>query len=250
MSRTGAWPNRIPAAPPATGRRRMPAVDRDFGLTDEQRQIVGAVRDYVAERVAPAVSGYEERGEFPRDLFAGLGSMGLAGIPFDEHLGGGGQPYLTYAAVLEEIATGSLTLAEALSVHHLSASGVAWYGSDELKARYLPRLLSGEWLGAYALSEASSGSDAASLDDPGREERRRRRVRHRWNEAVHQSSGRSGVLPGHGQDRGRGPEGDQRSPWRGAGRGSGPAGSNPRWDGAHRQCASCSSTGAASRPRT
>ena len=138
-------------------------MDRDFGLSDDQRQIVGAVRDFVAERVAPAASGYEERGEFPRDLFAGLGSMGLAGIPFDEHLGGGGQPYLTYAAVLEEIATGSLTLAEALSVHHLSASGVAWYGSDELKARYLPRLLSGEWLGAYALSEASSGSDAASL---------------------------------------------------------------------------------------
>jgi alkylation response protein AidB-like acyl-CoA dehydrogenase len=138
-------------------------MDRDFGLSEDQRAIVGAVRDFVAERVAPTVAGFEERSEFPRELFHELGRMGLAGIPYDEALGGGGQPYLTYVTVLEEIATGSLTLAEALSVHHLSASGIARYGSDELKGRYLPNLLSGRWLGAYALSEASSGSDAASL---------------------------------------------------------------------------------------
>jgi alkylation response protein AidB-like acyl-CoA dehydrogenase len=138
-------------------------VNRDFGLSEEQRQIVGAVRDIVAERIAPAIGGYEERKEFPRDLFRELGRMGLTGIPYDEAYGGGGQPYLTYLAVLEEVATGSLSLAVTLSVHHLSASGVAWYGSDALKKRYLPKLLSGEWLGAYALSEASSGSDAASL---------------------------------------------------------------------------------------
>src|SRR6186997_282224 len=99
-------------------------MDRDFGLSEDQRAIVGAVRDFVAERVAPAIAGYEERSEFPRELFDELGRMGLAGIPYDEALGGGGQPYLTYVAVLEEVATGSLTLAEALSVHHLSASGI------------------------------------------------------------------------------------------------------------------------------
>jgi alkylation response protein AidB-like acyl-CoA dehydrogenase len=138
-------------------------VDRDFGLSDEQRQVVGAVREFVARRVAPVVAGFEERGEFPRELFAELGRMGLTGIPYDERLGGGGQPFLTYLAVLEELATGSLSLAEALSVHHLSASGIAWFGSDDLQQRYLPRLFAGELLGAYALSEASSGSDAASL---------------------------------------------------------------------------------------
>ena len=138
-------------------------MDRDFGLTDDQREVVGAVRSFVAERVAPESSAREARGEFPRDWFAELGRMGLCGIPYDERHGGGGQPYLTYLAVLEELATGSLTLAEALSVHHLSASAIAWYGSEELRAAYLPRLFAGEWLGAYALSEASSGSDAASL---------------------------------------------------------------------------------------
>jgi alkylation response protein AidB-like acyl-CoA dehydrogenase len=138
-------------------------VERDFGLSEEQREIVGAVRAFVAERAAPAAVDYEDKHEFPRDLFQTLGDMGLAGIPYNEAYGGGGQPFLTYLAVLEEIATGFISLAVGVSVHHLSASGVHGFGSEDLKRRYLPRLLSGEWLGAYALSEASSGSDAASL---------------------------------------------------------------------------------------
>jgi alkylation response protein AidB-like acyl-CoA dehydrogenase len=138
-------------------------VDRDVGLSEDQREIVGAVREFVADRVAPAAAGYEEKKEFPRDLFRQLGEMGLAGIPYEERFGGAGQPFLTYLAVLEEIATGFLSLAITLSVHHLSAFGVHAFGSDDLKQRYLPRLFSAEWLGAYALSEASSGSDAAAL---------------------------------------------------------------------------------------
>jgi alkylation response protein AidB-like acyl-CoA dehydrogenase len=136
---------------------------RDEGLSPEQREVVGLVRTFVADRVAPAIAGYEERKEFPRDLFRRLGEMGLCGIPYDERHGGGGQPFLTYLAVLEELATGSLSLAVGLSVHHLAAFGVDEFGSEDLKRKYLPRLFSGEWLGAYALSEASSGSDAASL---------------------------------------------------------------------------------------
>jgi alkylation response protein AidB-like acyl-CoA dehydrogenase len=138
-------------------------VHRDFGLSDDQREIVGAVREFVAGHAAPAASDFEERKEFPRHLFRQLGDMGLCGIPYDEEFGGGGQPFLTYLAVLEEVAVGFVSLALGLSVHHLSAFGVQGFGSDELKKRYLPRLFSGEWLGAYALSEASSGSDAAAL---------------------------------------------------------------------------------------
>jgi alkylation response protein AidB-like acyl-CoA dehydrogenase len=138
-------------------------VDRDFGLTDDQRDIVLAVREWVGERVLPVVDEHEEKKQFPRELFRQLGEMGLAGIPWDERYGGGGQPFLTYLTVLEEVATGFLSLAVALSVHHLSAFAVHEYGSDALKDQYLPRLCSADWLGAYALSEASSGSDAASL---------------------------------------------------------------------------------------
>ena len=138
-------------------------MDRDFGLSPDQREIVGAVRGFVRERAGPASAGYEEKKEFPRDLFRQLGGMGLGGIPYDERYGGGGQDFLTYVVVLEEIATGFLSLAVTLSVHHLATFGVVGYGSEDLRARYLPRLTSCEWLGAYALSEAASGSDAASL---------------------------------------------------------------------------------------
>jgi alkylation response protein AidB-like acyl-CoA dehydrogenase len=138
-------------------------VHRDFGLSDDQREVVRAVREFVTNEAAPEAAGFEEKKEFPRNLFRRLGEMGLCGIPYGEEFGGGGQPFLTYLAVLEEIAGGFLSLALALSVHHLSAFGVHGFGSEDLKKRYLPRLLSGEWLGAYALSEASSGSDAASL---------------------------------------------------------------------------------------
>jgi alkylation response protein AidB-like acyl-CoA dehydrogenase len=124
---------------------------------------VGAVRAFARERIAPAAAGLEERGEFPGAVFAALGEMGLAGIPYDEKRGGAGLDWLTYLAVLEEIAKASLPLAVTVSVHHLSAFGIDQFGSEDLKTRYLPRMLSGEWLGAYALSEASSGSDAAAL---------------------------------------------------------------------------------------
>ena len=138
-------------------------MERDFGLSPEQREIVGAVRSFVADRVRPEIDGFEERKEFPRDMFGALCDMGLGGIPYSDKHGGGGQPFLTYLSVLEELATGSVSLAVALSVHHLSAYGVHEFGSEELKEKYLPKLFSGEYLGAYALSEASSGSDAASL---------------------------------------------------------------------------------------
>src|SRR5918994_2159782 len=86
-------------------------MDRDFGLTVEQRDLIAAFRAYVADRIRPEIAGFEERGEFPRDHFRDLCAMGLGGIPYEERYGGGGQPYLLYLAVLEEVATGSLSLA-------------------------------------------------------------------------------------------------------------------------------------------
>ena len=138
-------------------------MDRDFGLSAEQRDIVTSVRAFVADRVRAEIAGFETRKEFPRELFGVLCEMGLGGIPYSEKFGGGGQPFLTYLLVLEELATGAASLAAGLSVHHLSAYGIHEFGSESVKEQYLPKLISGEWLGAYALSEAASGSDAASL---------------------------------------------------------------------------------------
>jgi alkylation response protein AidB-like acyl-CoA dehydrogenase len=138
-------------------------MDRDFGLTGEERDLARLARTWADERAAPSAASYEEKKEFPRALFQQLGEMGLSGIPYDERYGGGGQSFLAYLTVVEEVARTYLALAVGISVHHLCAFGIHQFGSDDLKQRYLPRLFSGEWLGAYALSEASSGSDAASL---------------------------------------------------------------------------------------
>jgi alkylation response protein AidB-like acyl-CoA dehydrogenase len=138
-------------------------MDRDFGMSADERDLVGLVRKWADDRAMPAAAGYEEEGRFPRDLFRELGEMGFGGVPYDERYGGGGQSYLLYVAAVEEVARAFLSLGVGVSVHHLCAFGIHQFGSESLKERYLPALFSGEHLGAYALSEASSGSDAASL---------------------------------------------------------------------------------------
>src|SRR5437762_3103830 len=138
-------------------------MDRDFGLSDDERELVALARKWVDERAAPEAASHEEEKRFPRELFAELGQMGLDGIPYDERYGGGGQSYLLYLCVVEEVARGFLSLGVGLSVHHLCAFGIHEFGSEALKERYLPPLFAGDRLGAYALSEESSGSDAASL---------------------------------------------------------------------------------------
>jgi alkylation response protein AidB-like acyl-CoA dehydrogenase len=138
-------------------------MDRDFGLSDDERELVRLVRKWADDRAAPAAASHEEEARFPRELFRELGEMGFGGVPYDERYGGGGQSYLLYVAVVEEVARAFLSLGVGVSVHHLCAYGIHQFGSDALKERYLPPLLAGEHLGAYALSESSSGSDAASL---------------------------------------------------------------------------------------
>jgi alkylation response protein AidB-like acyl-CoA dehydrogenase len=138
-------------------------VDRDFGLPEDVRELVRVARQWASERAAPSAGSYEEKKEFPRELFRELGEMGLLGIPYDERFGGGGQSFLAYLAVLEEVARAYLSLGITVSVHHLCGFGIHEFGSDELKQRYLPAMFSGEWLGAYGLSEPESGSDAGSL---------------------------------------------------------------------------------------
>src|SRR5690606_4110457 len=102
-------------------------------------------------------------GRFPRDLFDQLGRLDLAGLPFPEADGGGGQPYGVYLRVVEELSRAFLAVGLGLSVHTLATWAIAEHASPEARAEVLPRMLSGEWLGAYSLSEPGSGSDAAAL---------------------------------------------------------------------------------------
>jgi hypothetical protein len=131
--------------------------------TDEARDLLELVRTLVRDEVAPNAAAYEERSEFPREIVRLLGRSGLLGLAYPEEYGGAGLPYEVYLQVLEEIATGWAAVALAVSVHTLSCYPVATFGTDEQRKTYLPDMLGGEQLGAYSLSEATSGSDAGSL---------------------------------------------------------------------------------------
>src|SRR5918999_87515 len=132
-------------------------------LDDEQRALVQMVREFCAAEAAPAAATYEERAEDPLALYGKLTELGLTGIPFPEEFGGGGQPYSTYLLVIEEIAYSYLALAIGLSVHTLCAFAVNTFGTDAQRKEVLAKLRTGEWYGAYSLSEPASGSDAGSL---------------------------------------------------------------------------------------
>lgn len=134
-----------------------------LGLTETQRELQEVVRDFVDREARSAAFEYEERSEDPAYLYEKLGKLGLTGIPFDSKYGGGGEPYLTYLLVIEELSRAWVALAIGLSIHTLTGFAIEKYGSDELKQRLLPPMVAGEKFGAYALSEPSSGSDAASL---------------------------------------------------------------------------------------
>ncbi|MBQ1121637.1 acyl-CoA dehydrogenase [Streptomyces sp. A73] len=149
--------------------------------TDEARDLLGLVRDLVQREIKPVAAEQEAAGVFPRETFRLLSEAGLLGLPYPEEYGGGGQPYQVYLQVLEELAAARLTVGLGTSVHSLACHGLAHFGSKQQRTEWLPDMLGGGLLGAYCLSEPSSGSDAAAL--------RTRAVR---------DQGASGAQPGEG----------------------------------------------------
>ncbi|ARX82055.1 acyl-CoA dehydrogenase [Streptomyces alboflavus] len=132
--------------------------------TEEARDLFALVRELIKGEIAPhAAAEEEEAGHFPRELFTLLSESGLLGLAYDSEFGGGDQPYEVYLQVLEELAAARLTVGLGVSVHSLACHGLAGYGTKEQQAEHLPDMLGGGLLGAYCLSEPSSGSDAASL---------------------------------------------------------------------------------------
>jgi len=131
--------------------------------TEESVALLELVREIADAELAPKVAAYEHDGTFFRDELRTLGAAGLLSLPYAESVGGGGQPYEVYLQVLEELAGTWLSVAISVSVHSLACFPVAEYGTDEQKAQWLPGMLGGDQLGAYCLSEPSSGSDAAAL---------------------------------------------------------------------------------------
>jgi alkylation response protein AidB-like acyl-CoA dehydrogenase len=131
--------------------------------TEEARDLLALVREVIQREIAPTAGEDEAQGRFPREVFRLLSRSGLLGLPYPEEFGGGGQPYEVYLQVLEELAGASLTVGVGTSVHSLACYATAEYGSKEQRSEHLPAMLGEGLLGAYCLSEPSSGSDAASL---------------------------------------------------------------------------------------
>jgi alkylation response protein AidB-like acyl-CoA dehydrogenase len=120
-------------------------------------------REIATKELAPQAHDAEERGEFPQSAYRLLGKSGLLSLPFPEEYGGGGQPYEVYLQVIEEIATAWPSVGVGVSVHGLTVNVVASNGSDALRQEWLPRLLRGDLLGAYCLSEPQAGSDVSGI---------------------------------------------------------------------------------------
>ena len=105
-----------------------------------------------------------EAGEFPRDILKKMGGLGLMGITVPEEYGGAGMDFVSYISAIHELSKVSAVVGVILSVHtSVGTNPIIYFGNDEQKKRYLPKLASGEYLGAFCLTEASSGSDAGSL---------------------------------------------------------------------------------------
>lgn len=131
--------------------------------TEEARDLLTLVRELAEREIRPPAAEEEDAGRFPRELFTLLSESGLLSLPYDEEFGGGGQPYEVYLQILEELAAARLTVGLGVSVHTLACHALAGFGTKEQRAEHLPDMLGGGLLGAYCLSEPSSGSDAASL---------------------------------------------------------------------------------------
>ncbi|MGW3571627.1 acyl-CoA dehydrogenase family protein [Streptomyces sp. NPDC000941] len=144
-----------------TDHRPQP-VERELP-TEEAHDLISLVRELIEREIRPNAAEEEAAGRFPRELFALLSRSGLLGLVYPEEFGGGDQPYEVYLQVLEELAAARLTVGLGVSVHTLACHALAHYGSKKQIAEHLPAMLGGGLLGAYCLSEPSSGSDAAGL---------------------------------------------------------------------------------------
>ena len=137
-------------------------------LTDEQREIRDLVRTLARERIAPRAAEIDESHEFPWDVVELFKEHDLFGLLFDEEYGGAGTGTLLALVAIEEVSKVCATSGLILAVQELGSLGVKLAGTDEQKRQWLPRLASGEWLCAYALTEAGSGSDSAAMRSTAR----------------------------------------------------------------------------------
>ncbi len=133
----------------------------NFGHSEEQQQLRKTVRAFCEAEILPHVMEWDESQTFPTDVFRKLGDLGVLGAVFPEELGGAGFRYVDYAIIMEELARVDPSIALSAAAHiSLCTNHIYIAANEEQKRAYIPKLASGEWIGAWALTEPESGSDA------------------------------------------------------------------------------------------
>src|SRR3982751_584773 len=136
----------------------------DFRPSEEQRLLRQTVREFAEAEMRPHVMEWDEAQHFPMELLPKLADLGLMGIQFDEQYGGSSMSSVEYCICIEELARVCPAIALSVAAHNgLCTSHIAMFGDDAQKAEFLPRLVRGEVLGAWGLTEAGAGSDAAGM---------------------------------------------------------------------------------------
>lgn len=143
----------------------------NFEPTDTQRQITQVIRDFGKIHMLPYVLEWDETQTFPAPLFKQLGELGLMGVLVPEQYGGSGLGYLEYVTVISEISRICGAIGLSVAAHNSLCTGhILQFGSEEQKQRYLPKLASAEWIGAWGLTEPNTGSDAMNMKCVARKE--------------------------------------------------------------------------------
>ncbi|GIG66254.1 acyl-CoA dehydrogenase family protein [Phytomonospora endophytica] len=133
------------------------------GLSEDQRDILATVREFVDAEILPVATELEHRDEYPAKIVEGMKDLGLFGLTIAEEYGGLGESLLTYALVVEEIARGWMSVSGIINTHFIVAHLLAHHGTEEQRARLLPKMATGEVRGAFSMSEPGVGSDVAAL---------------------------------------------------------------------------------------
>ncbi len=137
----------------------------NFQFSEEQELIAASARDFAEQYIRPHIMEWDESQHFPKDVLQKAGEMGFMGIFIPEEYGGSGLGYHEYAAIIEEIAKVDPSIGLSIAAHNSLCTGhIYYFGNEKQKKKWLPKLASGEWIGAWGLTEHNTGSDAGGMN--------------------------------------------------------------------------------------
>jgi alkylation response protein AidB-like acyl-CoA dehydrogenase len=143
----------------------------DFAFSEDQNILRRTVREFAEKEIGPTVLEFDEKQEFPRKIMGQAGELGLLGMIFPESYGGAGLSYVDYVIAIEELSRVDGSIGISVAAHNsLCSNHIYVFGTEEQRTRYLPRLTSGEWIGAWSLTEPTAGSDAGGTRSTARKD--------------------------------------------------------------------------------